>query len=489
MKLKDFLNKMSKDEVYDYFLAICYINIEYDKITKNKMIEEIFNQFQSKGYIYDLCTKKELDFLEYIQNNSLKDFDKYEWEINELTKKLIFNGKEIYEDQKQNVKNALEFYHKYPNKNSDYLVMFVIGLVKTYANMITDLIISITNELFNLQDKTGSFLNHPLIHYYCSFYDERNNEFIYYRNYESFLDEIDDLRKEYGMAGNLDFNPKDYLDIFVYGFPIDNPKVKAMYDEINKIKNKEYIFESIDLARVFNNIDFVLTDYLNSKQIALIKDALLYMPCSIMNGFKPIDYKKEKKEESNLDKKFMSVRQTNAKISKSDADKFYKLYFALLEFVNNNYKINSKIKKIYQQEGLDVDNLIPIDDYLWENKEKIIDEFVNSNPYNFNKEELNIIENFKNSKTGMFIVVGYDKEYTMLLADNGILYMIKGINDNIDNILNPLTLPNVIMTTLLMFNGNIIYNSFFKENPIGFGNDFKKMILKDIEKAIKYYHL
>ena len=67
--------------------------------------------------------------------------------------------------------------------------------------------------------------------------------------------------------------------------------------------------------------------------------------------------------------------------------------------------------------------------------------------------------------------------------------MVKGIRDDLDDILNPLNIPIIVNTTLLMFNGKIIYNSFFTMENIQMGNDFKLAVIKEMDKALKYYHL
>ena len=291
-----------------------------------------------------------------------------------------------------------------------------------------------------------------------------------------------------GIAGNLEFDPQDYLDIFYYGFPINKPSVKKMYDEIIKLQKHDIIFDFIDMARVFNNNDMLCYDLLDEKQIKLVEDALLDMPCAIYNGYTPKDYEKEKNKEVLLNTKLTIIPQNNANLPRKAADLYYKLYFAILEFVNNKHQIVPELKKIYKQEGLNVNDLFPIDDYLWENKDTIIDEFIKINPNKFNEEELEIINEFKKSVTGMFFVVGFEREYTMFLKD-GKIYMVKGIRDNIDNVLLSRKFPIIVNTTLLMFKGNIIYNSFFKQTTIGFGNDVKEMALKDMAKALKYYHI
>ena len=192
------------------------------------------------------------------------------------------------------------------------------------------------------------------------------------------------------------------------------------------------------------------------------------------------------KKEEKLNLEFKGG-QKNAHLKLEDAKLFYKLYFALLEYTNNKYHL-SNIKKIYKQNNLDPMDLYPINDYLWQYID-IIDNFIKDNSYKFNKEELTIIEGFKNSITDNFIIAGYDEEYTKLLNGEGKLYMIKGINCNIEEIIPSSELPIIINTTLLMFKDTIIFNSFFGTNNLKFGNDIKEFVIKEMKNVIKYYHL
>ena len=497
MKLREEIVKEPKGLVYDvYYDSLVYEKKDYDNITRKQMIEEIIEEYNKENYLFNICTERELKFLKYLQNHELKadDYLKYEWEIKELNLKLILNGTKIYEEQIENVNAALEEY-KTHNKNIDDFVTFVIGMVKLNANMLSDIIKSTAKSIFKLSDEAiNAFLGHPLIHFYCGFYEQyiesldKYVEMIYYREYEDFLDDVDELRKKFGIAGSLKINMQDYYDIFYYGFPINKPTVKKMYDEINKLNNYLIIFKSIDLARLYNDEELVYKELLTEKQIKIVHEALLDIPCAVMNGFTPREHQKEKENEKILSQKFTVIPQNNAKISKNAADEYYKLYFGLLDYINKKEKICPSLKRIYKQEGLNVHDLFPIDDYLWKNKDTIIDEFIKINPNKFNEEELEIIKEFKNSETGTFFVVGFEREYTMFLKD-GKIYMVKGIRDNIDNILLSRKFPIIVNTTLLMFKGNIIYNSFFKQTTIGFGNDVKEMALKDMAKALKYYHI
>ena len=120
----------------------------------------------------------------------------------------------------------------------------------------------------------------------------------------------------------------------------------------------------------------------------------------------------------------------------------------------------------------------------------IIDNFIEDNDYKFTKEELLEINEFKNAITSEhFVLVGFDREYTKILSDDGKLYMVKGIRSDFDKIMNPKELPKIIGTTLLMFKGNIVFKSFFTNIDMVFGNDIKKDIIDQMKSAIVHYHL
>ena len=201
MKLREEIVKKEKGLVYDvYYDSLVYEKKDYDNITRKQMIEEIIKEYSVGHYLFHICTERELKFLKYLQNHKLEpnDYLKYEWEIKELNKKLILNGTEIYEEQIENVKDALEQY-KIHNKNIDEFVTFVIGMVKLNANMLSNLLISCMKDIFKLsEEQINNYLGHPLIHFYCGFYDQYMDtlgtkvEMIYYREYEDFLDDVDE---------------------------------------------------------------------------------------------------------------------------------------------------------------------------------------------------------------------------------------------------------------------------------------------------------
>lgn len=436
-----------------------------------------------------------------IRNNKLNNQDKYFWELYQLQDKLIIDENcNIFEELEDCVDEALKIKIDTRNRNIKEFNVFVVGIIKINASTLTMALKSIINGIYKMNDElTESILyGSPFIHYYCGVtdrwmesYNEYKEEF-YYRDYEGLLEDIDEKRKEYGIAGSMPFNPDSFSDMFYYGMPLDNPTCKKLYDEILKSKHRDFLFDSIEMRRIFNTEDYIadITKITGEKLNNLINEGIKEIPCTVMNGFTPNLYYKEKEEEKINNVRFTHVTQNDAHLPRRGADQFYKLYFALLDYTNKKYNINPNVGKIYKQEGLDVRELASINDYLFENK-NIIDEFIKDNSYTLNEEELEIISGFKTAlKKDMFVVVGYERNYTKILSpEEGKIYMVKGVRDNLDKVLKNFELPIIIKTTLLMFKGNIIYNSFLSNYNIGFGNDIKRSIINDYEKAMEYYHL
>ena len=501
MKLKDEYIKLPKDMLYETYLKIVYREKDYDNITRNKMIEEIIKEYKQDNYLYNICTEKELKFLKYANNKklSIKDIEKYDWEIKRLNEKCIFSRTtfEVFEEQKQNVEGALKTYSKNGKNNYEDLIIFMIGMVKRNGIILTKTFNPMIESMCGINGKgINSLMGSPLFHFYCEFsYDyfettKKEEEFISYRDYYDILDDLADARKIYGIAGSVEFDARDVFDTFYYGFPIRKEKVKKMFDAINKRLDKEFMFKIIDEASVLNDRTglelFVNQDI---KLLETIYDALDEIPCAAMNGFTPNEYEEQLEEEIDLDKEFSYVPQNNAHLCKNAVNQYYKLYFAILDYINKKYKIHPEIEKIYKQEGLDINKLYDIDKYIWDNK-KIIDDFIKDNNYKFTIEELNEIKEFKNAITSdYFVIVGFDREYTKFLSSDGKLYMVKGIRVDFDKIVNPSELPKIVSTTLLMFKGNIIFKSFFGNVEVVFGNDVKKDIIKQMKSAVVYYHL
>ena len=74
--------------------------------------------------------------------------------------------------------------------------------------------------------------------------------------------------------------------------------------------------------------------------------------------------------------------------------------------------------------------------------------------------------------------VTYEKNYTVL-NDEGINYMVKGLNENLDQFIAPEKTPMLMPTAIMPFNGRIIYDGFISTS--------NNQSLQDIFKAFEDY--
>ena len=213
------------------------------------------------------------------------------------------------------------------------------------------------------------------------------------------------------------------------------------------------------------------------------------MPSGALNGYTPNEAKEIKTKQINIkiNKAKSYIKQQDACISRKDAKLFYKIYFGLLEFTNKKYQINNHIK-IYNHNGINPFEIKDIVDKYWENKDTVTLEFCLANPYKFNNEELSITSEFKNGIRSMFIIARYELEYTAFMEKDKV-YMVKGLNDNIDNIISYDKLPHVAITSVIPFKGNLVYDGMLLGMGVKMGNEFDEMVEREYDSMMKYYHL
>lgn len=169
------------------------------------------------------------------------------------------------------------------------------------------------------------------------------------------------------------------------------------------------------------------------------------------------------------------------RLEKNDIELFYKLTWSLLFYANQKDPI---IKGLDSPnfKGHDLSDVAKLHERIY-SKPEIIDLFVSENPFNFNKEELDIIKNWKSFLSDKFIVVTNLKEYTIFLSSEKEpkAYGVLGLYDEIEDFFP--YLPAIMKTTLLPFKGKIIYNGLFGLYNVQFGGSVRKSIQSDYQKA------
>lgn len=518
MKMWDLFKEIKKEEVYNYYFRILPYAKEYEKISSKKMVEEIIEFYSDYNNILEICTERELKFLEKLMNNKsnakeLYEF-KYFFEHMELCKKSICYVNEdefeiiIFEEIEDSVKEALKNVDWKKAKKNDEINSILLGFLRINGDASLQSLSVIGGMLLNMpEEEVNDWIhNSKLVNFYAIIEDKyiaSIDSYIEMVTYIEHLCCIDNLREERAKqagAGVGILDAKEYSEIFYTGFSSKKPAVKKLTKKLYELGNigvlianeiEKCAFLNSDRQKVFESIDFFANHGFEEVKelIDLIDPALDEMPSGALNGLTPLENeeKKQKNLSTNYEYKQKSVKQENARLSEKDTDLFYKVYFGLLEFVNKKFNVVPKLK-IYEGAGIDPTDLAKVIKKLWENPSNLIDEFVKTNPLKFSKEELDIVSNFKKGQDGMFIVAKYEKEYAMFLSMDA-AYMVKGLTSNIDEIIPLYSLPVVVFTRLLPFKDYIVYDSIFNEASISMGSGMKNTILKDADRYKKIYKL
>lgn len=528
MKMYDKINDYRKEYVYEQYMRIVDNIKDYDKITRTKMLDAIYDIYSDFNNIIDICTIRELKYLKMVLDNDLTLDDvissagkkrikyldhKYDWERKTLKDKFLLISDfydEFYvpEEIEKSVRKALKNVKLNEKKRIDELNELMIGYCKAQGIAILD---SVVNFVSGIVDLDENFIfehvaNNRLFNYYVLVIEKDienlgdNIPVAIHYDYSDIIDELEIERRKQGIAGTKKFNLSLYSNLFYYDFDIDNPKIKIFLEELNNLPFyfPHFLWELRKIAML--NIDRTplkkyLFNILESKNcnltdfLIIMDEAMDEMPSGALNGFSPNEAKEilaqnilvaKKKEER-------YVKQQGACLSKKDVKLFFKLYFALLEFTNDKFNIVPGLK-IYNKVGLNPALLDDIIAKFWKQKDALLFEFCIANPYKFNKEEIDIVKEFRKGFRGNIIVVKYEKEYTVVLADSK-FYMIKGLNDNIDNCVSYKRLPYLGVTAIMPFKDVLIYDGMILGMNVDFSNEVDEMLERDSETSMRYYHL
>jgi len=515
-KMYERINWYRKEYVYEQYARIVESFKDYDRISRKKIVEEIYKVYNDYNNIISICTTRELEYLKKIldKKQDMKELlnKKYKWERNTLKDKFLlqedFEYVFIPDEIMDKVKEAIKNVDWNMTKKLDYINEVLVSYCKIEASSILVSVWNIVSAIAGIDEKVikDHIIYNKVFNYYV-YVHPKNIESLgddilvaVYRDYYGIEDMLDEERKKQGLIGSIKVDRKRFKTLFYNDFDMNNKKVKKMLEEIKKLpffwnkaldEIRNFAVLNIDrtpLKEAIENIP-ALKDHDLTPFFKVLDEAMDEMPSGALNGLTPNEAKEimKEREKINLDKERRYIKQQNACLSKKDADLFYKIYFGLLEFTNNKYKIKNNLK-IYKQKGIDPYEIREIVEKFWKNKDEIIEDFCKSNPYKFNKEKLQITSDFKNGIREIFIIAKFEEEYTALMSKDRI-YMIKGINDNIDNVISYEELPTPVLTTIIPFKNVLIYDSLLATMNTQFGIEFDKAIEDHYDKLLKYYHL
>lgn len=173
-----------------------------------------------------------------------------------------------------------------------------------------------------------------------------------------------------------------------------------------------------------------------------------------------------------------------------DARLFFKLYWALLSFVNERLQVLTAKPSAPEDMGdLPPEELLRIRNALLDDID-LIDAFVDRNPFGFTEEELDIVIGWRHFVAGSFFIYRELKKYTVFLddGDRPIAYGVVALTMPFEALVGPY-LPVMTKTVLLPFKERIIYDGLLSGPGVtlSFGPGIRRM-LKESYNTAKSQH-
>jgi hypothetical protein len=159
------------------------------------------------------------------------------------------------------------------------------------------------------------------------------------------------------------------------------------------------------------------------------------------------------------------------KLSKQDADLYFKLMWSLQNYVNLKLEILSEVATVDEYRKLPSSEKLKVREKLYENIE-LIDAYQDENPQNFSKDELKIIDSWKRFEQGDYFIERLLKKYAIFIGGNKV-YAVLALYEPFENVLPYVNLPYYAKAVLLPFKGKIIYDGLLQGYTVSFGSGIR----------------
>ena len=171
-------------------------------------------------------------------------------------------------------------------------------------------------------------------------------------------------------------------------------------------------------------------------------------------------------------------------LSPEDGKLFYKLWFPLLDYVNEKKKVND-LKDIATAEELDPAKVKEVANVLW-NDPNVIDEYLSEEvSVEMARENREIISSWKRCVQGRFLMERHLKKGTIFISmDTEEVYQVQGIISSWEEMFYGAPMPLVIGATFIPFRKCIISDGLVMPYNIIIGSGMKR-VFKDIYMSAK----
>ena len=157
-------------------------------------------------------------------------------------------------------------------------------------------------------------------------------------------------------------------------------------------------------------------------------------------------------------------------------DRFYRLWFALLHFVNERQRLVAPFPPVWGEATLQTADALVLRDALWAD-DALRAQFVADNPARLSAADLALVASWRHRLAGNFFIERYLKAHTIFLseASPARAYGVLGLVSPLEEIVGPY-LPIYVQAVLLPFEGRIIYDSLLAPYSISFGSGIRRSL-------------
>lgn len=470
--------------------------------TKVKVLSEIYEFYKDYSNVISLCTLKELRFLDKcIKEKVFKNIEGYDFEIrNLLSKFLIICEGEFFvvpEEIFFSIKDVINNYVLEDVNRLDKINEILVAFVKIYGFIEVCIAINACNIFLKIGEE--EILNHIFNNLCFRFYVEivngkvfmldENTFYFVYRDYSYLIDKLKLLKScncVFNMA-NIEF--QSYKSIFYNDFDLSKESVKSLFDNLKYFEISDSIIQEILKSVLLNEDRKNIKSMIGGKiDLKVLDSAMDDMPSGVLNGLSLNEFKKLKMESFEIYymKSKECVSQINGCLDYEDSRLFLKLYYAVLDFTNDRYKIKPNYNVF--NSNYNISDLSLIVETFWIYKEIIIEEFCYINPFKLQDFELELVLDFKKSVRDVFIIMEYFENYAAFMSlDN--VYMVKGIKRNICEIFFYNDLPVGVYATILPFKGKLVFDGIALQLQINMNLNFYNMLDNVYRSLDRCYYL
>ncbi len=163
------------------------------------------------------------------------------------------------------------------------------------------------------------------------------------------------------------------------------------------------------------------------------------------------------------------------KLSAQDTERFYRIWWALLRYVNAQHRIVPDLPPVPGEMRLKSEDAHRIRQVLWASDE-LREAFIADNPAGLPAADLALAASWRDRVTGQFFILRHLKKYSIFLAQERPpkAYGVLGLASSIQEITPSPALPVLVQAVLLPFEGKIIYDSLLVPYPVTFGSGIRR---------------